>query len=510
MNWYIKVLKKYGVFHGRAGRKEFWCFSLVHIIIAIVLTVIDYKTGNFNEKINAVLFSGIYGLAVLIPSIAVSVRRFHDTGRRGWYCFLWLIPIIGWIINLVISALDSEAEENQYGPNPKDRTGENTSIGPAAMAMNLNKRAKIMLVVSGLGWIYCGVMVCLFFLKGQSVPKPAPSPVVVADTAASDPQVPEQLPEKETLWDAAATGELGLIKQNLDAGADINAKEPAGGSTPLIVAALFGQAEAVRSLLEGGADVTIKNNDGSTALHIAAFFGYPEIVKLLLDKDADVNTLNSRGEKSLQIVSGEWSQELEGIYNFFDSTLKVPVDLERIKAARPEVAVLLREHGAKAPEDVAALSFRRDPFVPIYVPRPTALTKSPEVKMPPLPVGSRIERQRPMISELGPLGGVRIASGRAALRRHQRLAQQPAAGDERQQVSAAVEQSTYRMAGVLIGSRVNAIMEGPEGSHQVVRAGDLISGVRVLRIERDRVYIKDTDGQIKYVRLRSGTPVDEE
>ena len=132
MNWYIEALKKYGVFHGRAGRKEFWYFLLVNIIISIVLTAIDQKTGNFNAATQRGLFASIYGLAVLIPGIAVSVRRFHDTGRSGWYWFWWLLPVIGWIINFVISAFASDPGDNKYGPNPKGPTTieENISTEP--------------------------------------------------------------------------------------------------------------------------------------------------------------------------------------------------------------------------------------------------------------------------------------------------------------------------------------------------------------------------------------------
>lgn len=132
MNWYIEALKKYGVFHGRAGRKEYWYFLLVNIIINLILTAIDRKTGNFNAQTNAGLFSSIYGLAVLIPAIAVTVRRFHDTGRSGWYWFLWLIPCIGWIIALVFAAQDSAPGDNEYGPNPHGPTtiGDNISTEP--------------------------------------------------------------------------------------------------------------------------------------------------------------------------------------------------------------------------------------------------------------------------------------------------------------------------------------------------------------------------------------------
>ena len=119
MNWYLEVLKKYAVFSGRARRKEYWLFFLFSILISIVLTVLDTVTGSYNAHWGVGLLSGIYALAVLIPSIAVSVRRLHDTDRTGWWLLIGLVPIIGVIVLLVFMVLDSQQGENQYGPNPK-------------------------------------------------------------------------------------------------------------------------------------------------------------------------------------------------------------------------------------------------------------------------------------------------------------------------------------------------------------------------------------------------------
>jgi uncharacterized membrane protein YhaH (DUF805 family) len=112
MNWYIEVLKKYAVFSGRARRKEYWYFVLFNLIIYIILSIIDYA-------INSAILSTIYSLGVLIPSIAVAVRRLHDTNRTGWWLLIGLIPIIGWIVLIIFMVLDSQKGENQYGPNPK-------------------------------------------------------------------------------------------------------------------------------------------------------------------------------------------------------------------------------------------------------------------------------------------------------------------------------------------------------------------------------------------------------
>ena len=122
MNWYLEVLKKYAVFSGRARRKEYWYFILFNILINIVLSVVDGLTGNFDPATNIGLLSGIYTLAILIPSIAVSVRRLHDTGRSGWWLLISFVPLIGFFVLLFFMLQNSKAEQNKYGNNPKKLT----------------------------------------------------------------------------------------------------------------------------------------------------------------------------------------------------------------------------------------------------------------------------------------------------------------------------------------------------------------------------------------------------
>ncbi|MFJ1748335.1 DUF805 domain-containing protein [Streptomyces sp. NPDC088116] len=113
MHWYTDVLKKYAVFSGRARRKEYWMFVLFNFIIAMVLAVVDALAGAGG------IISGLYTLAVLIPSIAVGVRRLHDTGRSGWWMLIALVPLVGSIILLVFFASEGEHNPNAHGPNPK-------------------------------------------------------------------------------------------------------------------------------------------------------------------------------------------------------------------------------------------------------------------------------------------------------------------------------------------------------------------------------------------------------
>ena len=114
MNSYVQVLKKYAVFSGRARRKEYWMFFLFNIIIAFV---IGFVMGFIGAMLGvgttlSNFASAIYSLAVLIPGIAVAVRRMHDIGRSGWWI---LLPLV----NLVFLCLDSQSGDNEYGPNPK-------------------------------------------------------------------------------------------------------------------------------------------------------------------------------------------------------------------------------------------------------------------------------------------------------------------------------------------------------------------------------------------------------
>jgi len=118
MNWYLDVLKKYAVFSGRARRKEYWMFVLVNVIIAFVLGLIDGIVGVALGSDQSLL-STLYILAILLPGLAVGVRRLHDTGRSAWWLLIALVPIIGPIVLLVFSVQDSQHGDNQYGPNPK-------------------------------------------------------------------------------------------------------------------------------------------------------------------------------------------------------------------------------------------------------------------------------------------------------------------------------------------------------------------------------------------------------
>ena len=118
MNYYVEVLKKYAVFSGRARRAEYWTFVLCNIIIGITIAFIE-KAIVSNQEFGEGVLSIIYSIAILIPSLAVLIRRLHDTNHNFAWLFIYLVPLIGPIVLFIFLIRDSDPGENQYGPNPK-------------------------------------------------------------------------------------------------------------------------------------------------------------------------------------------------------------------------------------------------------------------------------------------------------------------------------------------------------------------------------------------------------
>jgi len=113
MKWYIEVLKKYAVFTGRARRSEYWYFFLFNVIISMVIGFIEGATGLADPETGRGMLGLGYSLALLVPGIAVGVRRMHDTGHSGWYL---LIPFY----NLYLAVSNGDVGSNEYGPDPKN------------------------------------------------------------------------------------------------------------------------------------------------------------------------------------------------------------------------------------------------------------------------------------------------------------------------------------------------------------------------------------------------------
>lgn len=105
MNWYLTALKKYATFNGRSRRKEFWMFTLINALIS-------FAFGFVAGMLDMPILGSIYSLAILVPAIAVGVRRMHDVGKSGWFI---LIPIY----NLVLACTEGTQGSNEYGSDPK-------------------------------------------------------------------------------------------------------------------------------------------------------------------------------------------------------------------------------------------------------------------------------------------------------------------------------------------------------------------------------------------------------
>ena len=126
MNYYIDVLKKYVVFGGRAARKEYWMFFLFNVIISFVVAIVDgiagttFETSGSAGAASGGVLQSLYALAVFLPSLGVTFRRLHDTGKSGWWVLISLVPFVGWIVLLVFMILDGDPGANKYGPNPKE------------------------------------------------------------------------------------------------------------------------------------------------------------------------------------------------------------------------------------------------------------------------------------------------------------------------------------------------------------------------------------------------------
>lgn len=119
MEWFLKALKNYAGFSGRAQRSEYWYFILFFLIGYIALVLVDRVLGSWSAKHEIGLLSTLFAIGLVVPSIAVAARRLHDIGMSGWWQLISLVPIIGPIIMIVLCAKDSQGEANAYGPSPK-------------------------------------------------------------------------------------------------------------------------------------------------------------------------------------------------------------------------------------------------------------------------------------------------------------------------------------------------------------------------------------------------------
>ena len=146
------------------------------------------------------------------------------------------------------------------------------------------------------------------------------------------------------LHTAVLYNNLEAVRQHIEAGTDINAKEPFGGSTPLITAVTFDKKEIAKTLVDAGADLTATNNDGSTALHSAAFFCRVEMVQMLIDANADKTVRNNYGATPRETIMGPFA-EIKPVYEMMQKQLEpmgLKLDMEQLEKTRPVVSMMLQ------------------------------------------------------------------------------------------------------------------------------------------------------------------------
>ncbi len=122
MEWYLKVMRdNYANFNGRARRKEYWMFTLFFLLFALLAGFVIGILSAVGETVAmiAIILAVVWYLAHLVPSLAVTVRRLHDTGKSGWFYLLAIIPYIGGLIIFIFTVIEGDKGDNKYGPDPK-------------------------------------------------------------------------------------------------------------------------------------------------------------------------------------------------------------------------------------------------------------------------------------------------------------------------------------------------------------------------------------------------------
>ena len=154
---------------------------------------------------------------------------------------------------------------------------------------------------------------------------------------------------KQTIHEAAFLGDLRLLQEHIAAKSDLNQKDQFG-STPLIIATLFGKTDVAKQLIEAGADLDLTGADGGTALHSAAFYCRTEIVAALLAKGADISMRNQFGATALESVEASF-EDVKMVYDQISKDLGplgFKLDYAYVEATRPIVAEMIRQSKMKS------------------------------------------------------------------------------------------------------------------------------------------------------------------
>ena len=129
MEWYLKVMRdNYANFNGRARRKEYWMYTLILTVLLIALMAIMFSALSLSDETKietgpsgylTVLLLFVFLVVHFIPSLALTVRRLHDTGKSGWWYLIVFVPYLGNFVIFIFTLIDGDEGENKYGPNPK-------------------------------------------------------------------------------------------------------------------------------------------------------------------------------------------------------------------------------------------------------------------------------------------------------------------------------------------------------------------------------------------------------
>lgn len=120
MHWYTDVIRRYADFDGRSARPEFWWFALWNVGVTLAIYIVGRVVLGAN---GGSLLADLYGLALLLPSLGVEIRRLHDTNRSGWWILIAFIPIVGAIVLIVFFAMAGTPGPNKYGAEPSAGAG---------------------------------------------------------------------------------------------------------------------------------------------------------------------------------------------------------------------------------------------------------------------------------------------------------------------------------------------------------------------------------------------------
>lgn len=113
------ALRQYATFSGRARRAEYWWFVLFTVLVSLVAGIVDSALGTIDASSSIGVLGTVASLALLLPSLAVTVRRLHDTDKSGWWVLAFLIPLAGFVLWLVFMLANSNPQPNRFGPSPK-------------------------------------------------------------------------------------------------------------------------------------------------------------------------------------------------------------------------------------------------------------------------------------------------------------------------------------------------------------------------------------------------------